>query len=242
MSQATPNAHDAAELARDANYPISRWYLRPLARLLSQKLASTWARPWWFTLANLLLNALAMALLGWQPEWCMAAAVCVAAGWFADRMDGCLARRQGTASAYGAWLDGNIDELIDLTLHTVMAFVVAERTGNSGVWGLLVAFLIGKYLFLHSLQAPAGSEEIKSSPSHVRTKPAGVWCWLRAMYHAPANADVRCHLTIIALIGGQFNARWLLAELACLAVYYNLRWLARYGLTYRRLAGSVGSA
>ena len=54
--------------------------------------------------------------------------------------------------------------------------------------------------------------------------------WLRAAYHTPGNADVRVHLLAVAWLTG-----WLGAELAVVAVYYNLRWIARYVLVARRL-------
>ena len=48
-----------------------------------------------------------------------------------------------------------------------------------------------------------------------------------------SHADVRVHLLIVALAGG-----WLVAELALVAGYYNLRWIVRYGLVARRLGGA----
>ena len=55
---------------------------------------------------------------------------------------------------------------------------------------------------------------------------------LRAAYHLPGNADVRVHLLAAALVTG-----WFSAELAVVAAYYNLRWIARYVLVARRLGG-----
>jgi hypothetical protein len=55
---------------------------------------------------------------------------------------------------------------------------------------------------------------------------------LRTLWHLPGNADVRLHLLIVALLGG-----WLTSELAVVAAYYNLRWIAGYLLVARRLGG-----
>ena len=55
---------------------------------------------------------------------------------------------------------------------------------------------------------------------------------LRTLYHLPGNADVRIHLLLVALCTG-----WLTAELALVALYYNLRWIVRYALVARRLGG-----
>jgi hypothetical protein len=43
---------------------------------------------------------------------------------------------------------------------------------------------------------------------------------------------VRIHLCALAILTGQFTL-----ELALVAAYYNLRWLARYALVYRRWQG-----
>jgi hypothetical protein len=61
--------------------------------------------------------------------------------------------------------------------------------------------------------------------------------FLRAIYHAPANADIRLHLLVGALATG-----WLTAELVAVALYYNLRWIARYALVAHRLNASAGGA
>jgi hypothetical protein len=71
--------------------------------------------------------------------------------WLCDRVDGKLARLQGTASKLGAWLDANLDELCDVGLHAAVAwrvFVSAGETGAVAPW-LLAVFVAGKYLFLH---------------------------------------------------------------------------------------------
>ena len=75
----------------------------------------------------------------------------VLAAWFFDRADGLLARRQQTASAWGAWLDANVDELVDVGLHVAVAAAAATLTGSALPWALLVAFLAGKYLLVCGL-------------------------------------------------------------------------------------------
>jgi hypothetical protein len=45
----------------------------------------------------------------------------------------------------------------------------------------------------------------------------------------PANADVRIHLLVLALLSG-----WFTTELAVVATYYNVRWIARYPLVIAR--------
>ena len=76
-------------------------------------------------------------------------------------------------------------------------------------------------------EAPRGT--VPFSLRENRDSPLAV---LRRLYHLPGNADVRLHLLVAALLTG-----WLAAELILVAVYYNLRWMARYVLVARRLGG-----
>ncbi|HUT13303.1 MAG TPA: CDP-alcohol phosphatidyltransferase family protein [Thermoguttaceae bacterium] len=221
-----------------ANYPVSRWYLRPAAGRLAAWLTATRIRPVHLTACGLLSAAAAAVVLIGRPEMMPLAAVFVLGWWFFDRADGQLARRQNTVSAWGAWLDGNVDELADVGLHVAVGSVLAVQTAASWPWWLLVAFLGGKYLFVHGLTTEEhanGEEEPVLCEPHPRPlflsgKAAG---WLRRLYHLPGNADVRAHLLVLALATG-----YLAAELALVAIYYNVRWLVRYVLVARRLGGT----
>ena len=222
----------SSEVQRARCYPLSRWYLRPMAGWAAAALAPTSIRPVHLTFCGLLSAIAAGAVLVWQPEAAPMAAVLVLAYWFFDRADGQLARRQGTVSAWGAWLDGNVDELIDLGLHAAVAGLLAQQAGAAWPWWVLIAFLAGKYLLMYGLTleehecgSQAGAWEPGPSPG---SQPA----LLHRMYHLPGNADVRIHCLALALAGN-----WLAAELALVAAYYNARWIVRYALVFRRLRG-----
>jgi len=211
-----------------ADYPVSRWYLRPVAGRLAAWLAATRIRPVHLTACGLLSAAVAAAVLIGRPEMTPLAALLVLGWWFFDRADGQLARRQNTVSAWGTWLDGNVDELADVGLHMAVASALAVQAEAVWPWWLLVAFLGGKYLFVYGLtmEEHAGSPHpqplsrsrergVVCSPhphafSRARErgvvlgwplseKPAG---WLRRAYHLPGNADVRAHLLVLALATG----------------------------------------
>ena len=223
-------------------YPISRWYLRPAAARLAAILAPTRIRPNWLTLAGLAAAGVAAATLYVRPDAAPWAAGWVLLAWFCDRADGQLARLQQSASAWGAWLDANVDELTDLGLHVSVAAAAATKTASSLPWTLLIAFLAGKYLLMYGL----GSEEAAEAQNRKGPKPqraergacgaAGSLharhSTLRTLYHLPGNADVRIHLLLAGLCTG-----WLTAELALIALYYNMRWIVRYALVARRLGG-----
>jgi len=260
------------ERRRARSYPISRWYLRPAAGYLARLLAPTTVRPVHLTACGLVAAACAAAVLIWLPEAMPTAAALILTAWLLDRADGQLARLQHTASAFGAWLDANVDELIDLGLHVAVAQTAAALSGSSLPWFLLIGFLVGKYLLMYGLaveeaRGPAEPHTLwpvcrpshcgdhtlwpVSRPSHAgdrrssmaeetcgpRTggvrRPAPSVIWLRRAWHLPGNADVRVHLLAAGVLTG-----WLTAELALVAAYYNLRWVARYGLVARRLGGA----
>ncbi len=221
------------ERGRAQRYPLSRWYLRPAAGILARLLAPTRVRPTHLTLCGLAAGLSAAGLLLAGPVMWPIAGALVLVWWFLDRADGQLARRQGTVTALGAWLDANVDELIDLAVHTALCGAVASQTGWNGVWLLLIAFLLGKYLFMYGLALEEPLLEAKGTPETSNDSSA-TRRRLRAAYHFPANADVRVHLLAAALLSG-----CLVAELVLVAVYYNLRWIARYALVARRLGGAA---
>lgn len=228
MSSASlPQTIASHEQIRAKNYPIARWYLRPLAEVVAEYLADTSARPIHFTLAGLGCATIAATWIVALPAHCSLASWLVLAAWFCDRTDGLLARLQLSATPLGGWLDANIDELVDLGLHTAMALAAHSISGSSLPIVALVAFLGGKYLLMYGLS----SEPTSMAESQPATEAVSE-SWLRGLYHLPANADVRIHLCALAILTGQFTL-----ELALVAAYYNLRWLARYALVYRRWQG-----
>jgi phosphatidylglycerophosphate synthase len=216
------------ERRRARAYPLSRWYLRPAAGRLAALLARCNVSPHWLTLGNLLLALAAAGLMSWRPSAAPLAALLVLGAWLCDRTDGQLARRRHVESRLGAWLDANVDELTDLGLHLAMALAATTATGSVWPWRLFVAFVIGKYLFIYGLAEERGLERRDEARDDVEA-PRSI---LRHVYHLPGNADVRVHLLVAALLTG-----WLTAELACVAIYYNLRWMARYALVARRWGG-----
>lgn len=134
-------------------------------------------------------------------------------------------------------MDANVDELGDVGLHVAVAWCAASLSASSLPWQLLIAFLLGKYLFMYGLSAErwegaASSARPLNGAVNAQCCETGVRGWLRGVWHLPGNADVRMHLLAAALLSG-----WLTAELALVATYYNLRWVVRYVLVARRLRG-----
>jgi phosphatidylglycerophosphate synthase len=239
VTSATPSVPSCARSNRSgegahraARHPLSRWHLQPLADLLAGALAATRLRPLHVTLAGACLwFAAALALVA-RPEGSWLAAGLVLAAWFCDRLDGPLARRQGTASRRGAWLDANLDELADVGLHAAVAWAASTATASHVPWLWLSALVAGKYLFMYGLSTEQPPTGAAADTAPLAADKRQRWSHaLRGLYHLPANADLRVHALALAAGTG-----WLTAELAAVAVYYHLRWLARYPLVWRRLA------
>lgn len=222
-----------AEHQRDRRHPISRWYLLPTLDRVAEALASTSVRPWHITLAGLacVLAAITVLVTGLTSSGVAAGLVWMA--WVCDRLDGKLARRQRTASRTGAWLDANVDEFCDLSIHAAMAWAasaaaLASLSGATAIaaadlttllapWLLVTAFVIGKYLLFYGMAEGTPSGEPTTEP-----RQAARSSWLKTLYHLPGNADVRWHLVIVALA-----CSWFMPALAYVAAYFNVRWLVR---------------
>lgn len=220
-----------------AAYPVSSWYLLPLVRRLATILAPTRLRPWHLTAGGLIAASAAATVMVTAPAaaWWVAGLVWMA--WFCDRADGQLARAQGTASRLGAWLDANVDELVDMLLHVAIAIAAVEQASSGWPAVALVGFVAGKYLFMYGLMTeehfggcPDGAAAARSETVEPTIPLPQRWDLLRTLYHAPANADLRVHLVLAGILGG-----WAVAELVLIGVYYNLRWSIRYVLVARRL-------
>jgi phosphatidylglycerophosphate synthase len=173
-----------------------------------------------------MLAAAAGAIIVVASQYTPLAACLVVAYWFCDRLDGPLARLQGAASPSGAWLDANIDELVDLGLHAAVACSAAQA-GIPWSWHLFAGFAAGKYLLMYGLLVePAATRTASTSASDPNEQRQSL---LRTLYHFPANADVRIHLLAVAML-----TNLVVLELLVVAVYYNLRWMARYALLAHR--------
>lgn len=220
----------ADEARRAANYPLARWYSRPAAAWFAKAIAESRVRPWHLTLVGFACAAAAAACTLASPSLRLIASAFVLVAWFFDRADGLLARRQNRATPLGAWLDANVDEAVDLGLHVCMAASAAAASASNVPWICLIAFLFGKYLLMYGLAVGetifAAEGEVDAEPATDVPSPS----LLKQLYHLPGNADVRIHLTAAALATGMLTT-----ELALVACYYNMRWIARIVLQVRRL-------
>jgi len=228
----------STDAAKTVRHPISRWYLMPAVERVAAALARSSVRPGHLTACGLISATAAAGVILLYPQSMPLAAVLALAAWFFDRADGRLARLQNTESAWGAWLDANVDELVDLGLHVAVAAAASRQIGSDWPWLLLVGFLFGKYLLMHGLaterESTHANPDVSCGCAHQIADPSGPPSFVRRLYHLPGNTDVRVHLLIVAMLTG-----WLVVELAFVAAYYNLRWFVRYVLVARRLRGAA---
>ena len=139
------------ELERRQTYqPLGRFWALDPARWIARTLAPTSVRPNALTLASALLVITASAIVlrshgGWAGN--ILAAIALALGLVLDTADGHLARLQGSASAFGRWLDGWLDEVGDMVLHGSIAWSAFVQTSQPLWLTLGFVYVAGKYLF-----------------------------------------------------------------------------------------------
>lgn len=92
-----------------------------------------------------LLCAVAIGAIGLgeaiSPDERLACLALAGIGLVLDGLDGAVARRDGTASPFGAWFDQEVDGLLVLCLS-----ILAWRSGAAGPWVLLAG--AWRYLFI----------------------------------------------------------------------------------------------
>ncbi|QGJ70991.1 Hypothetical protein PBC10988_26940 [Planctomycetales bacterium 10988] len=227
------------EKERGRKYPISRWYIRPTAAWLARMLAGSSVHPLQITCLGACFAALSAVIMLVWPTQLFPAAGCLLLAWECDRLDGLLARVQQRCSTFGAWLDAQLDEVLDLGLHAALAYVYQTLTHDATIWYLLAAFFSGKYFLVHGLQQESLLAKQISSAAKFRqhdqrnpekSSALTLADCLKAAYHVPANADVRLHALLAAMLVGYWQPFGIWLELACFAGYYQLRAAARVGL------------
>ena len=208
-----------AELVRRHCYqPIGRYWSVGLAGLLVRLLGPTRVRPHALTVGSFLLMLTASGLVAWGrldpiTRWSTAAALAVAL--VLDGADGRLARRQGTSSPFGRWLDTTLDETGEMILHASIAASASIRSGSMLWMALGMAFAMGKYLFNLSNdewdRAQGGRDRnlgLARVPGDAGFRPLSPSWWGRRLGHA----DVRWHLWIVLAAFGRLD--WALAAYA----------------------------
>ncbi len=189
------------EFARRKSYqPLGKYWAQEPARAIARFLAPTRVRPNAVTIASATLMLFASGLSAFASStWYahLTVAIAMAAALVLDTADGHLARLQGTASAFGRYLDAWLDELCDMVLHAAIAWGLFVQTASA--WWLLLgmAYAMGKYVFYVGASVIPASKngpttnDTESQTSHARK-------WIRLAGHA----DVRWHLWIgLAAIG-----------------------------------------
>ena len=214
----------ADELVRRQTYqPLGRFWALGPARSLARWLKATPVTPNMVTLASggLVLAASVAEGLG-ADSWTVRgfASASLALALVLDTADGHLARLQGSASEFGRWLDANLDELGDMTLHAAVAWSCFVRDSSPAWLVVGMIYAMGKYLFVVGSQtgevlenAPSASlPAIQGQPDRGR---------LRRVVVGLGHADIRWHLWIILAALGRLDV-----ALGVYAAYFPVRALA----------------
>lgn len=131
--------------------PVARYLNRPCSRWLTPRLAETRITPNGVSWLVLLVTVVAAALIATASAWplLLLAGVLVQAASVLDGCDGELARLRCQSSAYGGWLDAQLDRYGDAALICALTWQ-AMQSGAVGVYWLGMAALAGSFLVSYS--------------------------------------------------------------------------------------------
>ncbi len=225
--------HADSELVRRQSYqPLGHyWALKP-ARALARRLSATAVRPNHLTLAAACCVFGAAALVavpGAGSGRQLLIAGLLALGLVLDTADGHLARLQGTASAFGRWLDSTLDEVGDHLLHAAIGWSAFVATGQPAWLLLTTLYSAGKAVFQFANGLADTDLAPSRPPAEVRPQPvpARPPSGLRRLVELAGHADLRWHLWIVLALIGQLPV-----ALVAYALYFPARFVA----------GTVGKA
>jgi hypothetical protein len=214
-------------IRRQSYQPLGHvWALAP-ARGLARALCATPVRPNALTLASaalMLAGSATVALGGFGLVARAGAAVALALALVLDTADGHLARLQGTASAFGRWLDAVLDELGDMALHAAIAWAAFARDGRPQWLGLGMLYAMGKYLFVVGNAQGPGDDTGDPGGGPGRRPPGELPpsdLSLARLARWAGHADVRWHLWIALAALGRLDA-----ALVVYTLYFPARALA----------------
>lgn len=206
------------ELVRRQTYqPLGRFWALGPARALAHRLCPTSIRPNAVTIAAAALflgsaGVIATGVGGLAARLGVAAALALAL--VLDTADGHLARLQGTATPFGRWLDGFLDELGDVSLHAAIAWSLSEAGSRPGWLALGMLYPAGKYLF--AFGSMTWSEDGPRGGTGAEETAGGRWG--RSLVRMAGHADIRWHLWIVLAAAGRLDI-----ELVAYSLYYPLR-------------------
>ena len=199
--QALAGASDEIERRRSFQ-PMGRYWATRPATALARRLVSTRIRPNHLTLASgsLMLLAATSVAMGhgvWIGQ--IVPALALALALVLDTADGHLARLQGTASDFGRWLDGFLDETGDMILHAAIAWAAYARTGQVVLLITGMAYAMAKFLFVFGSQT---GTSLQSTGAVLPNRPTGRF---RSLVHLAGHADLRWHLWIVLAALGRLD-------------------------------------
>jgi phosphatidylglycerophosphate synthase len=224
-----------AELKRSLWFPIGRYYIVPIAKFLSDRLARTKITPNQVTLVSFILGIASgfLLLFSYWPFYPIAA-LCHLLSWILDITDGKLARKKRVVSGYGAWFDSTIGEAMDYLVHLFIVFSIYLKTGQLWVVWAGVAYFIGKHIALFAMQTSAERFADTRDDSGVSVLDSGFRRTFSESLHFIHDADVRVHFLVLAIL---LNVP--AVPLTTYAVYYNIWFIMKLGLEYIRFRRGV---
>jgi phosphatidylglycerophosphate synthase len=169
----------------------------------------------WFTAAGL-LTSMAAGALAWRglTWWALAAFL---AGRVFDSVDGAVARRAGTASDLGGYLD----QLADTVGYALVPLGLAAGIGTTEVWAacavLVASFYVNivSWAYLSALAAKRGAGVAAQGTATSIVMPTGL---------VEGAETVVLYIAMLALPGWLPGWFWLMAALVAVTIVQRVAW------------------
>lgn len=173
----------------------------------------------WFTAAGL-ITSVAAGALAWRglTWWALAAFL---AGRVFDSVDGAVARRAGTASDLGGYLD----QLADTVGYALVPLGLAAGIGTAEVWAacavLVASFYVNivSWAYLSALAEKRGAGVAAQGTATSIVMPAGL---------VEGAETVVLYIAMLAFPGWLPGWFWLMAALVAITVVQRVAWAARH--------------
>lgn len=137
--------------SKSSDGPVARYLNRPCSRWITSRIIDTGITPNAISWMVLTLTVLAASLIIFVPTilTLLLSGVLVQTASILDGCDGEIARLRSQSSAYGGWLDAQLDRYGDAALLAAMTWLAMQGTGFSAYW-VGMAALAGSFMVSYS--------------------------------------------------------------------------------------------
>ncbi len=205
-------------------YPLARYYLVPVAKLLAKALEKTRITANFLTIADAFVGSvICLGLLIYNMHFVKILSLIILLWWMLDHADGYLARLKNQQTNFGAFLDSFLGSLLWHMMHLCLSLGLYFKYGRVIYLILGIFYMFGSFMFIFSNYLLAELKDNKSKSNNkkvsVFSKPQGV----KRIISYMDDTDVRIHMLAITCFLGLP-----VISLIYHAIYCNFRWAVNF--------------